>query len=167
MRWLSALCVFRSKHEEREAQCSGLIARFSRPPIVKLPVQLADPRREDEVLQPDAPPAAEPMPQKPATDMPALELTHIRREEPLTPTEPEAEKAEPEAEEAEPVSELPQEEETPEQNAAQTPSASPTPGKKKPDARQLLATTGVFDPYEYPAELEKPGSFESDRKSVV
>ena len=139
----------------------ALIARFSRPPIVKLPVQLADPRREDEVLQPDAPPAAEPMPQKPATDMPALELTHTRREEPLTPTEPEAEKAEPEAEEAEPMSELPQEEETPEQNAAQTPSASPAPGKKKPDARQLLATTGVFDPYEYPTELEKPGSFES------
>lgn len=127
----------------------ALISRFSRPPIVKLPVQLADPRREDEALQPEAPPAAEPMPQRPATDMPALELTRPWSEE--DSEEPEPDEAEPEPIE-EPTAEAP-ETEIAEAHAA--------PAKAEAEAHQPLATTGVFDPYEFPAELEKPGSFES------
>ena len=54
----------------------ALLSRFSRPPIVKLPVTLADPRRDEETADPDAPPAAEPMPPRGSGNtMPRLDLT--------------------------------------------------------------------------------------------
>ena len=53
----------------------ALLSRFSNPPIVKVPVTLADPRRSADEPALDAPPAAEPMPPKPNTDMPPLDLT--------------------------------------------------------------------------------------------
>ena len=122
----------------------ALISRFTRPPIVKLPVHLADPRRDDEFLQPDAPPAAEPIPPKPTTDMPALELNRPRSEaEAEKPIEAEA-----------PDTELPES-----ADAAYAPAA--VPAEAASDEHQPLATTGVFDPYDFPAELEKPGSFET------
>ena len=126
----------------------ALISRFTRPPIVKLPVHLADPRRDDEVLQPDAPPAAEPIPPKQTTDMPALELTRpwseAEAEGPKETEEPETARTDP-AETA----------------SAADPASLPEDAGAEPEERQPLATTGVFDPYDFPAELEKPGSFET------
>ncbi len=40
----------------------ALLLRFSRPPIVKVPVSLSDPRRDSRIPAPDAPPSAEPIP---------------------------------------------------------------------------------------------------------
>ena len=132
----------------------ALLSRFTRPPIVKLPVHLADPRRGEE-LPMDAPPAAEPIFPKSSTDMPALELSRSRVEsksvyEDGDPAEadysdeyPDPERYAPEtAPEAEPV--LP-----PRPDGTELPDHAP------------LKTTGVFDPNDYPAEMDKPGSFES------
>ncbi len=51
----------------------ALLSRFTRPPIVKLPVQLADPRQTDQGPAPDAPPESAPMPPPPppAVEAPA------------------------------------------------------------------------------------------------
>ncbi|MBQ1410096.1 MAG: YfhO family protein [Oscillospiraceae bacterium] len=121
----------------------SLIARFARPPIVKLPVHLADPRLDNEMLQPDSPPAAEPIPPKPMPETPAPEpgFPWNELEEEVEPNE--------------------------EQNATKGGTAVyrrpavPEQENAASDVRQPLATTGRFDPYEFPAELEKPGSFES------
>ncbi len=54
----------------------ALLSRFSRPPIVRVPVTLADPRRTSDEPAPDAPPAAEPIPPRaPDTDGSPLDLT--------------------------------------------------------------------------------------------
>ena len=72
----------------------ALLARFSRPPIVRIPVTLADPRQDTETPDPEAPPAAEPIPpapprRSPTSTMPKLDLT-----QPWTAGNPTAEKAE-------------------------------------------------------------------------
>ncbi len=128
----------------------ALLTRFSRPPIVKLPVSLADPRRGVDEPDPDAPPAAEPMPPREGfTTMARLDLTQswdtgrpeARGREDLSwiPTETPApaneEKAEPEAG-SESV------------EAIRKPESRPAPAEKPKPAggQEPLTTTGVFDP---------------------
>ena len=123
----------------------ALLSRFSRPPIVKLPVRLADPRREEEASLTEAPPAAEPMPPRPATDMPALELDR-----------PWAEPEEAVYEDGEPEYDVPDYDPETEAPSAAVQSAGTDRGD-----HVLLATTGVFDPADYPAEKDRPSSFES------
>lgn len=117
----------------------ALLSRFSSPPIVKVPVTLADPRQSDEEAAPDAPPAAEPMPPRPGTDMPPLDLTQHwnARETAVLPTAQQSELR------------------------ADAPAAEPQRLVAAPDpARpELLATTGVFDPTRIPPERESTSSF--------
>ena len=124
----------------------ALLARFSNPPIVRVPVSLADPRGGEEAPGPDAPPAAEPMPPSaPVNTMPRLDLTQSwdtgRRPEFPPAQAPQARETAPLNA---PVRALPDE------PAAEGPEA-PRPEAAAPEAeftgrRTLLTTTGVFDP---------------------
>ncbi len=129
----------------------ALISRFSRPPIVKLPVRLADPRRDEESSMTEAPPAAEPIPPRPTTDMPVLELDR-------TWADQEPEEAAYEEEEPVYADEEPEFEEPVVSNGAGVPAQSA--GAARGD-HVLLATTGVFNPADYPPEKDRPSSFES------
>lgn len=140
----------------------ALLSRFSRPPIVKLPVHLADPRVGDETAAMDAPPAAEPIPVRSGTDMPALELNR-----PWDGQETAAAEDWEDFDETQPGSEEELPEAFPEDGApeasgeADAETAVPTPHAGPVPTGVPLATTGVFDPNDYPAEQDKPGSFES------
>lgn len=173
----------------------ALLSRFSRPPIVKLPVHLADPRRDDEASLTEAPPAAEPMPPKPGTDMPALTLRNAWNVQKLSADVDAAYEDLPAYDELpayEDASEYDDTqayddaqayddtqaydddtqayddtqtcEDTPEEaepvlSAAAAP--APEPAAPAQGGHVLLATTGMFDPNDYPPELDRPSSFES------
>ena len=133
----------------------ALLSRFARPPIVKVPVALADPREGEEEPASDAPPAAEPMPPRPTGSMPPLDLTQPWNTQAAGSGQQAAENA------AGALSERPPEG-SGNDNAAGAPSERPS----EPDAparprRELLSTTGVFDPSKLPPEDREPGSFES------
>ena len=157
----------------------ALLSRFSRPPIVKLPVQLADPRRDSVGPGPEAPPAAEPMPpREPVSSMPRLDLaqswdgqapeaagTRTLQKPPKTPASPEQSQP-PEGAEppetleaaadrllAEPVPEAAPASGTQPERATE-PQGIPAPG-------QLMSTTGVFDPMApLPGEGDKVSAFD-------
>ncbi len=115
----------------------ALLSRFSNPPIVKVPVSLADPRQSSRRPDPDAPPAAEPLPPRAPGGMPPLDLTQAwsHGQDP-----------------------------SPEETAALRDSA-PAPEPSEQDSagarRELLSTTGVFDPSALPPESDNPGSFDT------
>ncbi|MBR7010179.1 MAG: YfhO family protein [Oscillospiraceae bacterium] len=126
----------------------ALLSRFTSPPIVKVPVTLADPRQSDAESAPDAPPAAEPMPPRPGTDMPPLDLTQhwSARETAVIPTAVPTDPRSPAAPQSEPRADAPA------ADAEQALGAAPA----RPE---LLATTGVFDPTRIPPERESSSSF--------
>ncbi len=103
---------------------ASLLIRFSRPPIVKVPVSLADPRVGSTAPTAETPPAAEPLPpREPGASMPKLDLTQTwdpTGDAPL-PQTPDAASA---AQGKEPL---------PAEETAQS-------------SGRLLSTTGMFDP---------------------
>ena len=133
----------------------ALLTRFTSPPIVKVPVALADPRRSADAPDPDAPPAAEPIPPKaPGATMPRLDLAQSWDAVKDLPAE------QPNSDEALSEDELLAE------AARLAGSPAPTvPARQEaaeaPARRALLSTTGVFDPsaiQEEPPEPEKKSS---------
>ena len=124
----------------------ALLTRFSQPPIVKIPVALADPRRSEEEPDVDAPPAAEPMPPRPVGTEPSSELSQSRPDQATGSWQQATGNAGyGPAPEAAPMGSLP------ETGASEAAGPRPEP----------LATTGVFDPSKLPPENREPGSFES------
>ncbi len=127
---------------------AALLSRFTNPPIVKVPVALADPRRDEDDPAPDAPPAAEPMPPKPTTDMPPLDLTQPWREQVREQGAGSREQGAG-SREAEELSD----------GGALIESADSAAEDAFGPHRELLSTTGVFDPSKLPPE-DSPGSFD-------
>ena len=130
----------------------ALLTRFSNPPIVKVPVTLADPRRSADAPDPDAPPAAEPIPPKaPGATMPRLDLAQSWDAANSPAGSPAAEQ------------ELPEEEALSEDELLAE--AARLSGAAPDSRRELLSTTGVFDPNAMPEEPpepgRRPGSFEA------
>ncbi len=122
----------------------ALLGRFSNPPIVRIPVSLADPRSEDEGSDPDAPPSAERMPRStPVSTMPRLDLTQSWDSGRLP------EQSRPAGDDGR-TAPLARDEDAPEADA---PEAGPA------GRRALLTTTGVFDPTNlYRADEEGRGA---------
>ncbi len=144
----------------------ALISRFSRPPIVKVPVSLADPRRGDDEPDADAPPAAEPLPPPPAGGRSALDLTQAWDQGAGVPDL----RAELSAgdESAAPPSDAAGEEtrvaplsDAPRDGTPVPPSDAGGDGARPEGRRELLSTTGVFDPSLLPPERKEPGSFDA------
>ena len=113
----------------------ALLSRFSNPPIVRVPVALADPREEEAGSDPDAPPAAEPMPpsasaaaptRSSASTMPRLDLTRAW-DAPAAADKPAP----------------PQEDASPVRPEADGPADREDPAQP---GRRTLTTTGMFDP---------------------
>ncbi len=128
----------------------ALLARFSRPPIVKLPVRMADPRRDDESTLAEAPPTAEPIPPRPDADMDILELARSWDEPELDLyTEDDADE------------DLDLDLHGFDREAEEEASFAPQPGASGQDGPVLLATTGMFDPSDYPPEMDQPSSFDA------
>lgn len=125
----------------------ALLTRFSNPPIVKVPVNLADPRRGPDATDPDAPPAAEPIPpREPSGAMPPLDMTQSWDPEGAAPAEPRPER---ELSEEELLAEAARLADAPAGSTA----VPPEPGAP---GRSLLATTGVFDPDAVPEPSAEP-----------
>ena len=132
----------------------ALLGRFTNPPIVKVPVALADPRRDEEAPS-DAPPSAEPLP--PPGGMSELDRTQPWNDQAAGGRQ----QAAGEFNDAEALPERP----------PASPNAPGTDTVRLPEAeasaetaqsrRELLSTTGVFDPGKLPPEDKEPGSFES------
>ena len=156
----------------------ALLGRFTNPPIVKVPVTLADPRRSEDEPPADAPPVAEPMPPRGAepvlsastASMPPLDLTQPWNEAEeddftggLSSLPPEA------ADVGQPTDETDSYEDSREDRFEAEPEAAAEdsgPGPQESDEsaarrRELLSTTGVFDPSKLPPDDKEPGSFES------
>ena len=133
----------------------ALLSRFTQPPIVKLPVTLADPRLDEAGAAPDAPPAAEPMePREPQTTMPRLDLSEPWETEGAgnasaaaggRPSEGEAYDEDPAGAAGDRL---------PEGSGGEDYPAAP-------GGRRLLSTTGVFDPTAVPDDLSKTASFDA------
>ena len=156
----------------------ALLSRFSRQPIVKLPVHLADPRRSADEPDPDAPPAAEPIPPREGAGPEPETAPELRRDTARLPDREPPEEGTPilsadgAGEEGEPAP-------APERSEARRPAAplpeepdrDPAPLPEEPDGEKLrvckpgegrlLATTGVFDPNRLPPEDKEPGSFDT------
>ena len=145
----------------------ALISRFGRPPIVKVPVALADPRLDREEPAADAPPAAEPMPPRPRSAMPLLDMTQPWNQQAAGESEAAGsrQQATGESEAAGSRQQAAGESEAPAAAAGRPPEGNDSeavdadvPAKPR---RELLSTTGVFDPSKLPPENREPGSFES------
>ena len=147
----------------------ALLGRFTTPPIVKIPVALADPRRSEEEPAADAPPAAEPMPPRPTGTMPPLDLTQPWNTQGSGIRDQGSEVGDAVG------AVIGRPPEASAYDAAEASIAHPTEGEavgalsERPleaadltaARRELLSTTGVFDPSKLPAEKQEPGSFES------
>ncbi len=131
---------------------AALLARFSRPPIVKVPVTLADPRLGEEEPASDAPPAAEPMPPRPTNTMPPLDMTQSWNDQGSGIRDQGSGDAEAAAADNGPGPEAAG------HDGNRSDAAAPEPERPR---RELLSTTGVFDPSKLPPEDREPGSFES------
>ena len=134
---------------------AALLARFTNPPIVKVPVKLADPRQEEDEPAPDAPPAAEPMPPRHATDMPPLDMTQAWADQGAGIGEQGAGGAGSERA----VGSVHRRGGWPGEPEEKTPDNAERSGGAPAEDRDVLSTTGVFDPGKLPPE--EPGSFDT------